>query len=330
MVLNINHILDDTETKVACFVIVVYAFIIAIQTLLLLVWFDVRRGPNQSEMDNYAILVILSDLFSGILTLPVQVVVVIFGGFQNSQWLCDFQAMQIFYTHMISLFCVMLYSISCNLRIVHNRSMPVWMAIVAIIMASIYLLALTITPPAAYGDHWVPSEAGYYCMSDFTIHTGIKFTVNLFGVAYLGIIVNVILFMYYGIRHKVVKVMAQSKSDLDSDSNILSLTAVKETRNGRKGRKGALNEVAKDLKSAARRSALIPLVFATCWSPYFLCVSYKLISGQSIPGWLDQLTTTFASFNCIGDFAVFGLLNGVYRKSMLKLMGFKQKTKLSS
>lgn len=311
-----GHILNDTETKVAYFVIAVYTVIVVLQILLLWVWIDVRRGPRQSEMDDFSILVILADLFSGLSTVPTICIVVFRGGYQDGPFLCDFQGAQLFFSHMISLFCVMLYAVSCNQRIVHNKSVQLWKAITAILFVSVFVIILGSIKPVGFNLHQLPSEAGYYCVGDFTVHSGPEFYVNLVGVAFLSTLINVILYMYYGIRLKVLEVMAVSKSDFDSDSNIIS---IKDTKPG-----AAKNHrVVKELSNAARRSALVPLVYVVCWSPYLLCLCYQLISGYYIPAWLDQVVTIFAAFNCIGDFIVFGIVNGVYRKSMFKILGFK-------
>lgn len=310
-----DYILDKAETDVAYFVIAIYAVVVVLQLILFCVWIDVRNSKNRSKLDGFSIFVILSNLGCGIASLPTFCAVVAAGGFQGSPFLCDFQAAQLSFSHMLSLLCVVLYSISCNQRIVHDRNVPVWMALLAVVLGSVFLIIVSTIKEVGFNLHQHPSPSGYYCLGDYTIQSGPELIVNLVQILYLGTAVIVILFMYSGILLKVLITRALS---ISGDSN-----STQRKRSSKKEKKEASNKVVTQLTYAARRSALIPMVFAICWTPYFLCLCYQIISGKYVSAWVDQVASILATFNGIGDFIVFGFVNAVYRKSMLKLFGFK-------
>jgi hypothetical protein len=118
--------LTAVEIGIGSINLAVMLLIMISQSIMLLAWLDGRRGGvSGDDEEDFAIFVIIADWLVGFGSFFGNLVILIDGGFgRYGNVLCDYNAIEIYFTRVFSVMCVMLYAVGTFGRFINREKIP--------------------------------------------------------------------------------------------------------------------------------------------------------------------------------------------------------------
>jgi hypothetical protein len=152
--------LTSTETLGGAVMLSIMLLVILSQTTQLLAWLDGRKiSVSAHDEEDFAILLIIADLLVGYATFPGNLLILYNRGFARyGTVLCDYNSIEIYFTHTFSVMCAMLYSIGTYQHFVHGSKAPFWKNMLAAVFIACTLLLIPLIPYLV-GAHYHHSQS---------------------------------------------------------------------------------------------------------------------------------------------------------------------------
>lgn len=323
---NANCVAHWNAAELTCLGIhlLVYLMVLVSHSILTIAWYR-NRNIKSNDTQDFSILVILSDLLIAV-TSFTSMTMVAFD--PESNWMCEFQVIHLFSTHLFSLLTIVLYSYSAHQRIINNINLPVWKELLyALCGAAVILLVISI--PTGLGFSYYLDPGGYYCMIDFTGKDDISIFAILSTIIFMTISILCVAMVYTSIYLKVIKATTPNVNPSICTGNLIRLSLNRNRLCDTLGRRPSKKQIMlKKLQSAARKSLLIPTAFLVCWGPYVILIVYQFATSKYPSPIIDQIVTLLCTFNPLANVYIFAFMNVTYNREIRNILGFQKKQRI--